>query len=412
MKLSHNFTKTLRQTKEQEGEVAKSTSYLLRAGFIHQELAGVYDFLPLGLRVLNNIEQIIREELDKLGCQEFKMTTLQNPAIWEKTNRWDDNVLDVWFKTDLKNHSTLGLAPTHEEPITNLMRKYITSYKDLPVAAYQFQTKFRNELRAKSGILRTREFLMKDLYSFSTDEATHQAFYAKIEQAYVKIYQRLGIGDITFKTFASGGAFSKFSHEYQTLLPIGEDTVWHNQDYSVVLNDEVMTDQILSELKLNRTDFTASKAAEVGNIFTLGERFSRPLELTYADQSGKKHPVFMGCYGIGVSRLLGVIAERFADEKGLIWPESIAPFRYYLVPIGDRAMEYAKKLHDNYPNLILLDDRDLRPGEKFADAELFGIPYRLVLSDKTIATNQIEQKTRQTGEEALLTIDQFTAKLM
>lgn len=412
MKLSHNFTKTLRQTKEQEGEVAKSTSYLLRAGFIHQELAGVYDFLPLGLRVLNNIEQIIREELDKLGCQEFKMTTLQNPAIWEKTNRWDDNVLDVWFKTDLKNHSTLGLAPTHEEPITNLMRKYITSYKDLPVAAYQFQTKFRNELRAKSGILRTREFLMKDLYSFSTDEATHQAFYAKIEQAYVKIYQRLGIGDITFKTFASGGAFSKFSHEYQTLLPIGEDTVWHNQDYSVVLNDEVMTDQILSELNLNRTDFTASKAAEVGNIFTLGERFSRPLELTYADQSGKKHPVFMGCYGIGVSRLLGVIAERFADEKGLIWPESIAPFRYYLVPIGDRAMEYAKKLHDNYPNLILLDDRDLRPGEKFADAELFGIPYRLVLSDKTIAMNQIEQKTRQTGEEALLTIDQFIAKLM
>lgn len=328
------------------------------------------------------------------------------------TNRTlDDKVIDVWFKTKLNTGQKLGLGPTHEEPITSLMQKYLTSYKDLPVYAYQFQTKFRNELRAKSGILRTREFLMNDLYSFTPDQESHEIFYQSVETAYQKIFNRLGIGQDTFKTFASGGAFSKYSHEYQTLLPVGEDTIYFNTDRSVVINQEVLNDEVLNDLGVKREELQSAKAAEVGNIFTLGSRFSKPLKLEFTDVSGQKHPVFMDCYGIGVSRLIGVITEKFADEKGLVWPETIAPFKYYLIPIGKQAEIIAKQLHDLSPNTILTDDRDLRPGAKFADADLLGIPYRLVISDKTLPNNHIEQKNRQTGLETQLTIDQFKSKL-
>lgn len=411
MKLSKSFLKTIKQSNN-SADISKGTNYLFRASYIHQELAGVYDFLPLGLRTLNNIEEVIRKRLNEIGCEEMKLTALQNAELWQKTDRWDDEKVDIWFKTDLKNKTTLGLAPTHEEPLTNMMRKYIASYKDLPAYVYQFQTKFRNELRAKSGILRTREFLMKDLYSFTVDEATHQDFYKKAEQAYKNVYNDLGIGDSTHETFASGGVFSKFSHEFQTILDIGEDLIWHNEDFSVVLNDEVMTDEILNDLKVKREDLVSKKAAEVGNIFTLGYRFSEALDLNFTDKDGKSRPVYMGCYGIGVSRLLGVIAEKFSDEYGLVWPEAIAPYKYYLIPIGDQAQELANKLHDKNPELILLDDRaDVRPGEKFADADLQGIPYRIVISEDTLKDNKCEQKNRQTGEVKLLTIDEFSSKL-
>lgn len=410
MKLSKSFTKTFREIGKEE--TAKSASLLIRAGYIYKEMAGVYDFLPLGLRVLNNIEQIIREEMNAIDGEELSLTALQNSKIWKKTNRWDSKVVDIWFKTELSAGGELGLAPTHEEPLTNLMKSYIHSYKDLPVYAYQFQTKFRNELRAKSGILRTREFLMKDLYSFSATKEDHDKYYARVEEAYKKIYDRVGLGENTFKTFASGGVFSKYSHEYQTITPVGEDTIYYNKDKSIVLNEEVLNDEVLEDLGVKREELESTRAAEVGNIFTLGEKFSKPLGLEYTDKDGKRKPVFMGCYGIGVSRVMGVIVEQCADEKGLVWPKNIAPYKYYLVPIGEKALKVARDLEKKAPELIILDDRDARPGEKFSDAELMGIPYRLVISDKTLEENKIEQVSRKDNQKKLLTIDDFSSTLV
>ncbi|MBQ8984246.1 prolyl-tRNA synthetase [Candidatus Saccharibacteria bacterium] len=409
MKLSQSFVKTLRDAPKDE--TARSAKYLVRAGFVHKELAGVYDFLPLGLRTLKNIENIIREELNNVGCNELQMTALQNPESWQKTERWNSDRMDIWFKTELSAGGELGLGPTHEEPGTAMMKDFIKSYKDLPANFYQFQTKFRNELRAKSGIMRTREFLMKDLYSFNTDQAEHEKFYHTIENVYKKIYSRVGLGDSTFETFASGGAFSKYSHEFQTILPVGEDTIYYNADKSVVLNEEVLNDEVLNDLGVKREELESCQAAEVGNIFSLGYKFSEPLELDYTDKDGKKQLVYMGSYGIGVSRVMGVIAEKFADDKGLVWPEEVAPYRYYLVAIGEKAEKKAEEIEKTYSEQVLLDDRNMRPGEKFADSELMGIPYRIVISDKTLAEDSVEITTRRNGDQKLLTLDKLIAIL-
>ena len=339
------------------------------------------------------------------------MTALQNPESWVKTDRWRDDVIDVWFKTKLNAGGELGLAPTHEEPLTNLMTKYISSYKDLPVYVYQFQTKFRNELRAKSGILRTREFLMKDLYSFSTDKESHEKFYHEVEEAYKRIYARLGLGDCTYETYASGGAFSKYSHEFQTITPVGEDVIYFNDDKSIVLNEEVVIDEVLNDLGVKKEDLHSTAAAEVGNIFTLSYKFSDPIGLKYDDKDGEKKTVFMGSYGIGVSRVMGVIAEKFADEKGLVWPENIAPFKYYLIGLGDQAAKITTELHDAHRKEILLDDRDMRIGEKLTDSELLGIPYRIIISEKTLENNQIEITDRKTGETKLIGLEEFKNSL-
>lgn len=396
MRYSQSFIKTFRTAPKDES--ARSAQYLIRAGYVYKELAGVYDFLPLGLKVLENIKSIIRDELNQIGCQELLLSTLQNPELWQKTNRWDIKKMDIWFKTELAAGGELGLAPTHEEPIANLMRTYISSYKDLPVAVYQFQTKFRNELRAKSGILRTREFHMKDLYSFSATDAQHDEFYRCVEGAYRKIFQRLGIGDDTYEAFASGGVFSKYSHEFQTLTEVGEDVVYFNKDKSVVLNEEVLNDEVLRELGVRRDELQSAKAAEVANIFTLRTKYSEPLDLEFANQNGERQPVLMGCYGIGVSRVMGIIAEKWADDKGLIWPANIAPYRYYLIGIGEKGTEAAEQFYQQHPHETFFDDRDLRPGEKFADAELMGMPYRIVISDRSLEHGNVEIVKRSTGE--------------
>ncbi|MBQ6147352.1 prolyl-tRNA synthetase [Candidatus Saccharibacteria bacterium] len=409
MKMSQSFVKTLRSAPKDE--TARSAQYLVRAGYIYKELAGVYDYLPLGLRVLEKIKNIVRDELNKIGCQEVQLSALQNPKLWEKTSRWDDQSVDIWFKTKLSTGGELGLAPTHEEPITNLMKTYLESYKDLPVYVYQFQTKFRNELRAKSGILRGREFLMKDLYSFSPDESTHQKFYHEVEQAYARIFKRVGLGAETFETFASGGIFSKYSHEYQTFLPVGEDTVYYNKDKSVVLNKEVLTDEVLSDLGVKREDLENTTAAEVANIFTLKYKYSEPLGLEFTSKSGERKTVYMGCYGIGISRVMGVIAEKFADEKGLVWPESVAPFKFYLIGIGEQGTKKAEEIYEKNPDLFLFDDRDARVGEKMADSELIGVSFRVVVSDKTLAEDSVELTERKNSEKKLLKIDEFLAKL-
>lgn len=402
MRFSKTFFKTLRGAPKDE--IARNGALLTRAGYIHKEMAGVYDYLPLGLRVIENIKNIIRDELNKLGCEEVLMSSLQNPEPWEKTGRFSDQEVDIWFKTELSSGGVLGLAPTHEEPITELLKSYVSSYRDLPLYIYQFQTKFRNELRAKSGILRGREFLMKDLYSFHTSEADLDRFYAEVENAYRRIFTRLGIGDSTFETFASGGIFSKYSHEFQTFLPVGEDTVYYNADKSIVLNNEVLNDEVLKDLRVSRKELSETTAAEVGNIFKLKFKYSEPLGLKYIDEENSQKTVYMGCYGIGVSRLMGVIAEKFADEKGLVWPESVAPFKYYLVGIGENGVKAAEKFYASHEHETFYDDRDARPGEKFADSELIGLPYRIVFSDKTLAKNAAELTSRQTNKTELIKI--------
>ncbi|MBQ6375883.1 prolyl-tRNA synthetase [Candidatus Saccharibacteria bacterium] len=402
MRLSKSFVKTLRAAPKEE--IAKNGALLTRAGYVHKELAGVYDYLPLGLRVIEKIKGIIREELNRIGGQEVLLSALQNPELWEKTGRFSDQEVDIWFKTEVTGGGTLGLAPTHEEPITNLMRTYVSSYKDLPLAAYQFQTKFRNEKRAKSGIMRGREFLMKDMYSFHATEEDLDRYYAEVELAYTRIFERLGLGECTYETFASGGIFSKYSHEYQTFLPVGEDTVYYNADRSLVFNEEVFNDEVLQEFDARREDFESTAAAEVANIFKLKFKYSEPLGLKFTGTDNTVQTVYMGCYGIGVSRVMGVIAEKFADEKGLVWPEEVAPFKYYLVGIGEAGMDAAEKLYAGREEEILFDDRDTRPGEKFSDAELMGIPYRVVISEKTLASGAAEVTNRATGESKLVPI--------
>lgn len=416
MRQSKLFTKTRREAPKDE--VSKNAQLLIRAGYIHKEMAGAYTFLPLGLRVLNNIIGIIREEMNAIGGQEMLLTTLQEAQVWKKSGRWSDEQMDVWFKTELKGGATLGLAPTHEEPLTNLMREHISSYRDLPCYAYQFQNKFRNELRAKSGIMRSREFLMKDLYSFSKNEEEFREFYERCADSYLKIFARAGLGERTYRTFASGGSFSKFSDEFQTVSDAGEDTIYVHEAKRIAINKEVYKDEVLAELGIQKSELTEMKSIEVGNIFPLGARFSEALGLTYKDEDGSSKPVVMGSYGIGPARLMGTIVETLSDEKGIVWPEGVAPFGVHLVEIASTSGTVRQKAEELYRGLIdagievLYDDRDLRAGEKFADADLIGIPLRVVISEKTLAEEKVECTERQNGRAELLSMSELLGKLM
>lgn len=412
MRQSQLFTKTRREAPKDE--LAKNAQLLIRAGFVHKELAGVYTYLPLGLRTLQNIVEIIRQEMHLIGGQELSMTALQDKEVWQKTDRWDDRKMDNWFKTEFKSGGETGLGITHEEPITRLMTEHIASYRDLPVYAYQFQTKFRNELRAKSGVMRGKEFLMKDLYSFSKDEEEHLAFFERAREAYLKIFARMGIGARTYVTFASGGSFSKFSEEFQTVSDAGEDTIYVDEEKRLAVNKEVMNDESLAALGLDREKLVEKKAIEAGNIFSLGTRFSEALGLSYATEDGAKKPVVMGSYGIGPTRLLGIIAEVYADEKGLVWPEEVAPYRYHLVSLGTDP-EITALAEDLYASLcakgdiVLYDDRDVRAGEKFAESDLIGIPKRIVVGKEALASGRFEVVDRRTGEVSRLSKEEILA---
>ncbi|MDO4872269.1 MAG: His/Gly/Thr/Pro-type tRNA ligase C-terminal domain-containing protein [bacterium] len=411
MRLSKLFTKTSKTTPS--GEEAKNAQLLIQAGFIYKEMAGVYDFLPLGKKVLDNIVQVIREEINSIGGNEINMTALQSPETWTPSGRWSDEVMDVWFKTRLSNGREFGLAPTHEEPITKMMKNFVHSYKDLPAYPYQFQTKFRAELRSKSGLMRGREFLMKDLYSLSKNREEHDEFYEEVSKAYARIFEKLGLGDLTYKTFASGGSFAKFSHEFQTVSPVGEDTIYISDEQKIAINEEVYTDEVLAELGLKKEDLRETKAVEVGNIFTLGEKFSRALDLKFTDAAGQEQFVFMGSYGIGPSRLMGLIAEHFADEKGLVWPENVAPAQVYLVQIGEKSQNLAEEIYAELSERgveVLFDDRAMRPGQKFADAELMGIPYRITVSDRLMDSEKFELVSRKSGEVEMLSKEELFAK--
>ena len=399
MKQSQLFTKTRREAPTDE--VSKNAILLTRAGFIHKEMAGVYSLLPLGLRVIKKIENIIREEMNALGAQEIELTTFQSKELWEKTNRWDDKVVDVWYKI---RDDDIGLGFTHEEPLTAIAKEYVQSYRDLPFSAYQFQTKFRRELRAKSGILRGREFLMKDLYSFCRTQEEHDKFYNKVKTAYQNIFARTGIGELTYFTEASGGSFGKTSHEFQTLTEAGEDAIY--------ITDEGRKEAINGEMAEKKDGL--KKTVEVGNIFPLGTRFSEALGLYFTDENGDKKPVIMGSYGIGLGRLMGTIAEVFGDDKGLIWPEEVAPFKVHLLSLSEGTKKFADEAYDKLTRAgveVLYDDRDARAGEKFADADLIGIPMRVVVGEKALASGMLEVKSRASGETRELSLKELINEL-
>ncbi len=408
MRYSQNFAKTLKQAPKDE--VAINAQLLIRAGFIYKVMAGVYAFLPLGLKVLENLKGIVREEMNLIGGKELIMTSLQRRELWEKTDRWDDQKVDVWFKSKLKNETEVGFGWSHEEQITDMMTNYINSYRDLPVYVYQFQNKLRNELRAKSGIMRGREFLMKDMYSYTTSAEEHQKFYDSVTKAYLNIFKKVGLGDDTYLTFASGGAFTQFSHEFQTLSEVGEDTIFVHKQKKIAINKEVMTDEVLKKLDIKRDELEETRAVETGNIFDFGTTKTEQLGLYFSDEKGIKKPVHLGSYGIGITRLMGILVEKFHDDKGIIWPKEVAPFQVHLIDINSSEKGeavYKKLVQENIE--VLWDDRDVRAGEKFADCDLIGIPVRLVVSEKN--GDKIEWKNRNSEETELLTIDEVVEKL-
>lgn len=401
MRLSQLFTKTSKNVPADE--TARNAQVLIQAGYIYKVMAGVYAYTPLGLRVVENIKQIVREEMNAVQGQELIMTNLQSRDPWEATGRWDDKAVDIWFKTKLKDETEVGLAWSHEEAIIEMMKQFVSSYKDLPISVYQFQTKLRNELRAKSGIMRGREFVMKDMYSMSIDAKQHDAYYDSVIEAYKKVYERLGLGDDTYVTVASGGAFTKFSHEFQTICEAGEDVIYLHRAKNIAVNKEVLDEETLAKLDIKREELEEVKASEVGNIFNFGTEKSEKMDFSFANESDEKQFVHLGSYGIGITRVMGVIAEKFSDDKGLVWPENVAPAKLYIARLGDSA-EVNKKADELYDSLttagvkVIYDDRDTRAGEKFADADLLGIPYRVVISDKNAAVGTYEFKARTSDE--------------
>lgn len=564
MKFTQLFTKTRKEVPSDE--VSKNAELLTRAGYIHKEMAGVYAYMPLGLRVIENIKRIIREEMNKVGGQEVSMTILQPRELWEKTDRWDDAKVDNWFKTKLANGAEVGVGLTHEEPMVDMLLDFVSSYKDLPISVYQIGSKFRNEKRAKSGLLRGREFIMKDMYSFARTQDEHKKIYEEIAAAYHKVYARLGIGELTHRVKADGGIFTaQFSDEFQTLTPIGEDLLFHVPETELYFNQEVAPsksvdinevgeeqkpmeevfgegiigveelshflnvlpqsttktmlfvadkkqvvavairgDYQINEIKLrkildakevvladqetvervtgsiigyagliglpaevkiivddsckNRVNFEmgANKAnyhninvnwgrdlptpetfydvkmaqegdvhpetgkvyeicnaVEVGNIFPLESKYTDALGLHYRDEEGKQNSVVMGCYGIGVSRVMGVIAELFADEKGIVWPSSVAPFDIHIVQLGEseevvsKLNELTKTLDEKKVTWILDDRKDISAGQKFADADLMGMPIRIVVSEKSLAAGGVEVKKRTESASSVVSVQDF-----
>lgn len=415
MKQSQLFTRTRKEAPADE--VAKNAELLIRAGFIHKEMAGVYSFLPLGLRVIQKIENIIRTEMNIVGGVEMRTSAIQAKEVWEKTNRWSDEVVDNWFKTTLKNGTEIGLSFTNEEAYSNILKQYVNSYKDLPIYPYDFKTIFRNEVRSKSGIMRGREFYWKALYSFSKDDAQHQEFYEKMKQAYKNIFQKVGIGHVTYLTFASGGSFSKFSHEFQTITGAGEDTIYVDESKGIAINKEVYTDEVLADIGVAKDTLIEQRAVEVGNIFSLGTKFSEPFDLTYVDENGEQKPVIMGSYGIGLGRLMGTIVEVLSDDKGIIWPEAIAPFSVHVLKLGD-SEQVEKEANVLYESLrssnieVLFDDRSgVSAGEKFADSDLLGMPYRIVVSERSLKDGGYEVKKRTEEKGQIMNQDALLALL-
>jgi len=370
-------------------------------------MAGAYSYLPLGFRVLKRIENIIREEMNGILGQEILLPALHPKSRWETTRRWKEQIM---FKLKTRGKKDYGLGWTHEEIITPLVKTFVQSYKDLPVYVYQIQDKFRDELRAKSGLLRGVEFIMKDLYSFHQDEKDLDRYYEKVKGAYSRIFKRCKIGRQTFLTLASGGSFSKYSHEFQTITPYGEDLIYLCKKCKLAVNKEIIKEQKYKCPKCKSKKLETKKTVEVGNIFKLKDRFSKAFNLKFKDRNGKEKMVLMGSYGIGLSRLLGAIVEVNHDKKGIIWSEETTPFQAHLICLKDslKARKAAEKLYQDLSkkgfDLLYYDRKDKSPGKKFADCDLIGIPIRLVISEKTLKKNSIEVKKRREDKIKLIKI--------
>lgn len=407
MKQSQLFTKTIKETPKDE--TSFNAQVLIRAGFIDKVGAGIYNFLPLGLRVLNKINNIVRSEMATVSGQEILMTALTPKEVWQTTGRWDN--FDALFKLAGNDDKEYALGATHEEIVTPLAKKFLCSYKELPKSIYQIQVKFRNEKRAKAGLLRGREFFMKDMYSFHTNQEDLDKYYEEVKDAYFRIYEKFGLKDLTYLTYSSGGAFSKFSHEFQTVTDAGEDHIYICPDCRVAVNKEIIAEHNFCPI-CNRQDLNETKAIEVGNIFKLGTKFSQAFEMKYADKDGQTKEVIMGCYGLGPSRIMGTIVEVFNDARGIIWPESVAPFKVHLLSLKEN--EAAENIYNELSknNIeVLFDDREnVGAGEKFADSDLIGCPYRLVVSSKTLQAGGVELKARTSDQMEIISLDQIIHK--
>ena len=412
MRQSQLFTKTNKEAPKDEASI--NAQLLIKAGFIDKVSAGIYSYLPLGLKVLNNINNIIREEINAIGGQEILMPALTPKENWQKTNRWD--IIDVLFKLKGQDKKEYALGATHEEIVTPLAQKFVLSYKDLPAYIYQIQNKFRDELRARSGLIRCREFLMKDLYSFHANEGDLEEYYEKAKSAYYTIFHRCGLGQITYLTFASGGAFSKYSHEFQTVSPTGEDTIYLCEKCKIAINKEIKNETSVCS-QCGDKKFQEKKSVEVGNIFPLKTKFSDSFNFKFKDKNGQEQPVMMGCYGIGPGRVMGTVVETNYDARGIIWPKEIAPFKIHLLTIGNdsKIIQRAEAIYETFLGQdyeILYDDRDITAGEKFADADLIGIPLRLVISEKTLKENSVEIKKRNESKTQLVKINELQKFLL
>lgn len=398
---SQLFTKSLKELKEE----SRNANLLIKGGFIDKLSSGIYSFLPLGLRVYNKVENIIREEMDKTGAQEILMPAVHPKKLWETTGRWE---IEEMFKLKGKGDKEYGLGWTHEEVITPLVKKFTESWKDLPIYVYQIQSKMRDEPRPKAGVLRGKEFVMKDLYSFHEDSKDLDRYYEESKTAYFNIFERCGLGNHTHLTLAGGGSFSKFSHEFQTVTPMGEDTIHVCDNCNIAINNEIKPD-IDPCPRCNNSNFKEERAIEVGNIFKLGTKYSKSFDFKIKDSKGNEKFVVMGCYGIGVTRLMGAITELYNDDKGIIWPENVAPFDFHIIAVNSGKEEEDRKIkeegHKVYKALqkqgfdVLYDERDYKsPGEKFAECDLIGIPKRIVVSPKTLEQEGIEIKERKEAE--------------
>lgn len=414
MRQSKNFTKATKDLPKDE--TSFNAQALIRAGFVDKLAAGIYTYLPLGLRVLRKISQIIREEMDRIGGQELLMPALNPKDNWMQTGRWEG--FDALFKLGNSSDSKeYALAPTHEEIVTPLTQKHVFSYKDLPVYPYHIQTKFRNEKRAKAGLIRGREFLMKDLYSFHADQDDLDNYYLNSQKAYFKIFERCGLLDKTYLTYASGGSFSKYSHEFQTVTEAGEDTIYICEDCSIAINSEIIGEQSTCPNCGNKK-LKEERAVEVGNIFKLGTKFSEPFGFEYTDEEGSKKPVIMGCYGLGPSRVMGTVVEIHHDDKGIIWPEELSPYKVHLIELmsdNEEVKKTAEVLYEELMNKdieVLYDDREVSAGAKFAEADLIGCTYRIVISEKTLKKNIFEFKKRNEEKAEMLSRDELIDKLL
>lgn len=405
MRQSKLFVKTQRFSPKDEETV--NAKLLTRAGYVEKLMAGVYNYLPLGLRVLRKIEQVVREEMNAIGGQEILMAMLHPKEIWEKTGQWKK--LDVLFELESRTGKEYALGQSEEEVVTPLVMKRVQTYKDLPVVVYQIHWKFRDELRSKSGLLRGREFLMKDMYSFHESQEDFERFYRVVKDAYLKTFRRLGLAAKV--TEASGGAFSeKISYEFMVLTAAGEDDILYCNLCEFCVNVDIAKQKKGASCpKCGRGSLAKARASEVGNVFDLGEKYGRDFGLTFVGRDGKRRYPIIGCYGIGISRLMGTLVERFHDERGIIWPESVAPFAAHLLDLGS---SFAEKVYQHLQTKgieVLYDDRQVSAGIKLVDADLIGIPWRLVVSPDT--GKKIEVKHRRDAKAKIVSLEE-TVKLL